>query len=456
MNIKPSILICDDDPEMLQSLELSFKHQYNVFTADTVKRGQSLVGQFRTDVAIIDLNFEGQEKDGIALIDYLSCNFPQIYLIVLSGDKSVRRVIEATRRRLFDLILKEEDFFEKLSIAIKRVCQIKAANDENAVRKYLTDSKQVKLVLQQADRILKSKSDASILILGDTGTGKEFLAQHIAMKLKKKIVAANMASIPKETAESELFGHEKGAFTGAVSNKIGLFEQANDGIFFLDELGECSLPLQAKLLRVLQEKEVQPLGSTRPRKIKVRFIAATNCDLGRMVSEGSFRLDLLQRLNTFVFTLPSLRERPEDIVFYANLFLEEFSCMVERFTLAADGVKALLSHSWPGNIRELRNVIQRIVILSDRRVIDGQSVIAAVNLGANSSLGAPQAPVVFSRMHVLNETIKKEELEKALAEFAGNRRLVAQSLGVSDRTIYRWIRDFDIVLENQSVVRGIL
>ena len=257
------------------------------------------------------------------------------------------------------------------------------------------------------------------------------MAQHIAMNLKLKAITANMGCIPKDMAESILFGHEKGAFTGAVANKIGLIEAAHGGLFFLDEIGECPMDIQTKLLRTIQEKEVQPLGALRTRKVDVRFIAATNCDLDQMVKSGKFRLDLLQRLNTFVLKLPALRERPEDISFYANLFLEQHQGA--RFYLTADGEQALLAHSWPGNIRELRSVIERIVVLSSKMSIDAQVVNDAIQTGKSPNEDKAQL------LAVVENNARREEVVKAITENNGCKRKAALKLGVSEATLYRLI-----------------
>ncbi len=438
MNIKPKILICDDDSEILQTLHLSLRSSFDVVTANNVGKAKKLVSEMDFDAAVIDLNFEGQEVDGIHLLDYMNKESAGTFLIVLSGDTSTRRIVEATRRKHFQFIVKDSDYFESLLGSLKNATQLSVASRTQAQTKYLTQSDAVKTLLKQVDTIIRSNSEAPILILGETGTGKEFLAQHIALNLKMKAVAANMGCIPKEMAESILFGHERGAFTGAVANKAGLIETAHNGLFFLDEIGECSSSVQAKLLRVLQEKEVQPLGSNKSKKINVRFIAATHRDLNKLVSENSFRLDLLQRLNTFVFKLPALRERPEDIIFYANLFIDELSREGDRFFLTPDGENELLAHRWQGNIRELRNVIERIIVLSNKTTIDKAVVIEAIGYGQSAN------ELSLTRADVVETNARKEEVIKTLNEFNGNKRKAAVSLGISEATLYRWLKEFKL------------
>jgi DNA-binding NtrC family response regulator len=438
MNLKPKILICDDDAEILQTLHLSLRSSFEVVTANNVEKAKKLVSELDFDSAVIDLNFEGQEHDGVHLLDFMNKESAGTFLIVLSGDTSTKRIVDATRRKHFQFIVKDENYFESLISSLKNATQLSFANKQQAQIKYRTQSEAVKNVLRQVDTILRSNSEAPILILGETGTGKEFLAQHIALNLKMKAVTANMGCIPKEMAESILFGHERGAFTGAVANKAGLLETAHNGLFFLDEIGECSSSVQTKLLRVIQEKEVQALGSNKTKKINVRFIAATNRDLNKLVDEGTFRLDLLQRLNTFVLKLPALRERPEDIIFYANLFIDELSQGGDRFFLTPDGENELLAHRWQGNIRELRNVIERIIVLSSRTTIDRATVLEAIGYG--------QSPrdISLKRVDVVETNARKEEVIKTLNEFNGNKRKAAVSLGVSEATLYRWLKEFNL------------
>lgn len=438
MNLKPKILICDDDSEILQTLNLSLRSSFEVITANSVEKAKKLVSENDFDAAVIDLNFEGQEHDGIHLLDFMNKQSAGTFLIVLSGDTSTRRIVEATRRKHFQFIVKDDGYFQALLKSLTSATQLRLASKAQAQIKYLTQSDAVKNVLRQVDTIIRSNSEAPILILGETGTGKEFLAQHIALNLKMKAVTANMGCIPKEMAESILFGHERGAFTGAVANKAGLIETAHNGLFFLDEIGECSASVQAKLLRVLQEKEVQALGSNKTKKINVRFIAATHRDLNKQVADSTFRLDLLQRLNTFVLKLPALRERPEDIIFYANLFINDLSRDEDRFNLTSDGEAELLSYQWQGNIRELRNVIERIIVLSPKTSIDKAVVSEAIGYGRSPH----EVPV--TRAEVVESNARREEVIKTLNEFNGNKRKAAVSLGISEATLYRWIKEFKL------------
>lgn len=439
MREKQLILLADDDTALSRALQLSLASVFDVHVASTVAQGKALATRNEYEIAVIDLNFEGQDLDGIDLIDHFNKERPGTFLVVLSGDRSVQRAVQAMRRKLFEFVHKEGDFFDSLLRVLNRAAQLKRAQAEGVTRKYLTESPAVLEVLSKVERILRSQADAPILILGETGSGKEFLAQHIASGMRRKLVAANMASIPRETAESVLFGHERGAFTGAVTNKIGLIETATNGIFFLDEIGECSPAVQAKLLRVLQEKEILPLGATSSRKIRVQFLAATHRNLDEMAAAGTFRIDLLQRLNTFVLRLPPLRERPEDILLYANLFLSEFAEEDgPQFTISPEGARALLAYPWPGNIRELRNVVQRFAVLSSKFVLNAAAV--------QDAIGDSQALISVSagKLEVLGANVRRDALVQALSESNGNKRIAAKSLGISEATLYRWIQELGL------------
>jgi DNA-binding NtrC family response regulator len=438
----PLILICDDDPGIIKSLQLSLKSGFEIHTSTTVAQAKIMAKAHEYDAAIIDLNFEGQELDGINLLDYFGKVSPGTYLIVLSGDPSVRRAIEATRRKLFQFIHKDGDYFADLYSSLNRATQLKKAKEEQIIQKYMTNSPAIKDILKKIERIIQNNQGASILILGETGTGKDFLVKHIASNMKKKLVICNMASFEKDTAESRLFGHVRGAFTGADQDKVGMMEAANNGIFFLDEVGETSLEVQAKLLRGVDQKEVQPLGSNTTRSINVIFIAATNKKLKQMVADGTFREDFWQRLSTFPLRIPSLRERPEDIIFYANYYLEECGDESISYTISNDGIQELLAYSWPGNIRELKSIIQRFIVFSNKTVLDAKEVKTALAMNEDSPLST--VTTSDSKIVTIENNIKKDELIKAIAACNGNKTQAAAELGMKIRTLHRWVKKFNI------------
>ncbi|MGE3975298.1 MAG: sigma-54-dependent transcriptional regulator [Bdellovibrionales bacterium] len=441
MSMESRILIVDDDLELLESAESLLSKMYSVKATNTVENAKSILLQNDFDVAIIDLNFEGQDEDGLVLLDFINDRVSDVEVVVLSGDQVTTRVVSAMKRTLVDFIPKSGDYGNTLKFAVAKGLEKKRVRTaKSSEHNFLTNSPKMNALLRTAQKIAVSSGHFPVLITGETGTGKEVLAQYLAKILSKKLVAANMASIPRETAESELFGHVKGAFTGAVSNKPGLIEQAHGGIFFLDELGECTLAIQAKLLRVLQERELQPVGSVKPKKIETRFFAATNKDLDAMVEEKTFRLDLLQRLNTIILHIPALRERPEDIVLYANHFLSEFSAK-KMITLTSSGMDALLAHTWRGNVRELRNAMERLVVFNDRGVIESEDVVRALDVPLNQTqLVKNSAP-----------DLKRAEILGALELEQGNRTRAAARLGIHTVTLQRWLKKLGIgeVFESQ-------
>lgn len=444
MSQLPRVLICDDDRYILLSLKMALRPFYHVFEANNVPSAQALISTIDFDVAVIDLNFVGQELDGIFLMDYFAKKSPDTIQVILSGDTDVTRAVKAANRRPFQFIHKLYDYEKELLSTISRAVNLKKAKEAEAINKYLSNSPKVKDVLTVAKKIMEKDKNASILITGESGSGKEQLVKHICESMGKKVVAANMASIPKETAESTLFGHVKGAFTGATSDKIGLLEVADKKIFFLDEIGECSPDVQAKLLRAVQEKEIQPMGSNFVRKINPQFIAATHRDLNKMVEEGTFRLDLLQRLNTFVLRIPPLRERPEDIILYADMFLSDEQNQDNRFSISQDGRDALLAYTWPGNIRELRNVIKRFAILSNSLILNSNEVAIAIGMGNDSQLAPPTIVIDVEAEK------KKAKIINALSESNGNKTKAAESLGINVRTFHRWFLDLGLVINDSE------
>lgn len=445
MENKPKILLIDDDLALLDTATLLLRDAYNVLSASSVATAKAIVKNNDIDVTIVDLNFEGQEADGLDFIDWADEQSLDLPVVVLSGDQSTERVVSAMRRKLVDFIPKSRDYERDLKTAIGKGLALKKSRDE-ARNSFVfrTRSPRVKKLLDMAERIVQSGTDCAVLITGETGTGKEVLAKHFAARVKKRLVAANMAGIPKDTAESELFGHSKGAFTGAHADKAGLITQAHNGIFFLDELGECSLAVQAKLLRVIQEKEIQPVGSSaKPRKIEVQFLAATNQDLPKMVEQGNFRLDLLQRLNTMTLCIPPLRERPEDIELYTSIFLNQFSD--GSFSLKASGIDALLSYSWPGNVRELENVIKKIVILSNKKEINAETVREALGESAENNFTDSESLDDISKIQN-----RRSEVLNALEQSRGNRTKAAELLGVHSTTLLRWMKRLGVASVIQS------
>ena len=366
------IAIVEDDINMRKSLEIAMG-DYKEFEIITFKNAVDALKKLDEsfDLVITDINMP--KMDGIEFVKELNGRFE---VIIMTGNATLSRAIESIHLGVKDFLLKPFDV-DTLVDAIKREDKIQKVkksvqNVKKDTSEFLGESKALSRVLGIADKA--SKTDASILLLGESGVGKEVFASYIhkhSPRAKKPFVAINMAAIPDNLIESELFGFEKGAFTDALEAKAGLFEQANGGTLFLDEIGEMPYGVQAKLLRALQEKEVRRLGSSKPIKIDIRVVSATNANLKSKIANGEFREDLYYRLNTIPLEIPPLRERKDEILSIANAMIET-NCKKYGFdlkTLSKEAQSELLDYNWPGNIRELLSVVERAVILSQTQEI---------------------------------------------------------------------------------------
>lgn len=373
------IAIVEDDINMRKSLEISFE-DFKEFEIQTFKSATDALKKLDDtfDLIITDINMP--RMDGIEFIKELNGKYE---VIIMTGNATLGRAIESIHLGVKDFLLKPFDI-DTLIEAIKREDKIQKAQKSVSKKSqnknntgFLGTSKALDGALNIADKACKT--DASILLLGQSGVGKEVFASYIhknSPRSKKPFVAINMAAIPENLIESELFGFEKGAFTDASEAKAGQFELANGGTLFLDEIGEMPVGVQAKLLRALQEKEVRRLGSSKSIKIDVRIVSATNANLNDKIDEGEFREDLYYRLNTIPLKIPPLKERKNEILQIAQSSLEQ-NCSkydFEQKEFSEDAKKQLLEYSWPGNIRELISVVERATILSDSNTIDVDSL----------------------------------------------------------------------------------
>lgn len=373
------IAIVEDDINMRKSLEISFE-DFKEFEINTFKSAVDALKKLDDtyDLIITDINMP--KMDGIEFIKELNGKYE---VIIMTGNATLSRAIESIHLGVKDFLLKPFDI-DTLVEAIKREDKIqkvqktaKKPSNKKDSKGFLGTSKALEGALNIADKACKT--DASILLLGQSGVGKEVFANYIhknSPRAKKPFIAINMAAIPDNLIESELFGFEKGAFTDASEAKAGQFEVANGGTLFLDEIGEMPIGVQAKLLRALQEKEVRRLGSSKPIKVDVRIVSATNANLSDKITEGEFREDLYYRLNTIPLNIPPLKERKDEILEIAQSTLEQ-NCSKYGFEIKSfsdEAKKQLLEYSWPGNIRELISVVERATILSDGEVIDAENL----------------------------------------------------------------------------------
>jgi DNA-binding NtrC family response regulator len=380
------ILLVDDEPGSRESLSLLLGHEgYLVDTASDGEKAIRLFSKNKYDVIITDLFLPG--ASGIDILKHVKDHPLPCSVILITGNATAETAVEAMKEGAFDYIIKPVNF-EKLKVLVEKAVEKNRLVAENIYLrqqlrgKYKFDniignSPAIQPVFSRMEKILHT--DSTVLILGESGTGKELVARAIhfnGSRKEKPFIAINCGAIPAELLESELFGHVRGSFTGAVADKPGKFELANHGTIFLDEIGTMPLHLQMKLLRVLQEQEVERVGSIRKTKLDVRVISATNSDLDERVRRAEFREDLFYRLNVIPIHLPPLRERHEDIALLARHFLRKICADMRHpiCELTPDALIAMESYKWPGNVREMENVIERVVALTDGNVIDRQDL----------------------------------------------------------------------------------
>ncbi len=370
---KPAnLLLVDDDPSLLKLLGMRLTSEgFHVTTAESGQEALRLLAREKIDLVISDLRMD--EMDGMALFAEIQKYQPGMPVIILTAHGSIPDAVAATQQGVFSFLTKPVDR-DALYKAIDEALSLSSipAGDDSWREDFVTRSPIMLRLLEQAKMV--AQSDVSVLINGQSGTGKEVLAQAIhaaSPRAKKAFIAINCGALPEQLLESELFGHAKGAFTGAVSSREGLFQAAEGGTLFLDEIGDMPLSLQVKLLRVLQERKVRPLGSNRDLDIDVRIISATHRDLPKAMVKNEFREDLYYRLNVVNLKIPALNERAEDIPLLANHLLRASALRHKPFvrSFSSDAMKRLMTASWPGNVRQLVNVIEQGVALTTARVI---------------------------------------------------------------------------------------
>ncbi|HPD80980.1 MAG TPA: sigma-54 dependent transcriptional regulator [Spirochaetales bacterium] len=374
-----SILVIDDEPGIRNTVkDILEDEKYTVFLAEDAIIGLEILKKETIDLVILDVWLP--RMGGIEMLKEIRANWPVLETIVISGHATIDMAITAIKLGAFDFIEKPLSI-EKILTAVRNAFQVKELRHENARLKHelleqdqlLGSSRamcEIKKLIKQA-----AESNARVLITGENGTGKELVARHIHMQSDRKngpFIAVNCAAIPENLIESELFGHEKGAFTDAIARRKGKFEIANNGTIFLDEIGDMSLHAQAKVLRVIQDMRFERVGGEQSIETDVRIIAATNKNLQEEIVQGNFREDLFYRLNVIPIHLPPLREREDDIAELAIHFLSKF-CNGKK-VLTPDAIQYLKNYSWPGNIRELRNAMERIAVLSSKNELDKSSI----------------------------------------------------------------------------------
>lgn len=449
-----TLLIVDDEKHTRDGLRSSLEENFDVYVAADIGEAMRVLEADSIDVMVTDLRLGGE--DGMKLIDRaLALPRPPV-CIMMTAYGSVDTAVEAMKHGAYDFITKPLNI-DRLEILISRALRSRDAEQENAMLRQQVEARyglenlignspamnEVFDVIRQV-----APSRATVLVQGESGTGKELVARaihNLSGRPKQKFVAVHCAALSPQLLESELFGHERGAFTGAVERRIGRFEQANGGTLFLDEIGEIDANLQVKLLRVLgEERSFERVGGNVPIKTDVRLVAATNKNLEKMVAEGKFRDDLFYRLNVVQITLPSLRERKEDIPLLVNSFLKQFAQENGKPAreLTAEASEAILAYDWPGNVRELRTTLEHGVVMATGSKIGLRDFPASLRQGEAKPAAKWNNPAPESYLN-LHES-EHRLIMRALEESKGNRTEAAKRLGISRRTLHRRIKGLNI------------
>jgi DNA-binding NtrC family response regulator len=446
------ILIIDDEPVMQDILATLLRREgFAVLQATTGEEGLRLADEQEVDLVLLDLMLP--DRHGLEVLAELKKRDPEIVVVVITAFSSVESAITAMREGAFHYIPKPFKNQEVILTVRKGLEQRQLRKENRALRQRLEGldrlvwrSRAMEEIIELVRRAAPSRSN--ILLTGESGTGKELLARAIhqlSPRAEGPFVVVNTSSVPHDLLETTLFGHVRGAFTGAVATRRGLFELADGGTIFLDEIGTVPLPTQAKLLRVIQEREFIPVGGEHVVKVDVRIIAATNADLPAMVAEGSFREDLYYRLNVITIKLPPLRERKEDIPALVSFFLKRFGAENGKpnLTLSPQALDVLMAYHWPGNVRQLENVIERAVVLSQGPVIEPDLFPAEVLQPPAEPAEVAVPPEGLDLREAVNR-YTKALIEASLARAGGVQRRAAQLLGVKPSTLNEMIRRLGI------------
>jgi two-component system, NtrC family, response regulator len=456
--VNPKILLVDDEENILKQMRWALESDYEVLTSSVEGEAMSIFEREKPAVVTLDLSLNSHnpaDLGGMRVLEHILSEEPTTRAIVVTGNDDDQNALRAVRLGAFDYYAKPVRL-DELKVMIKRAFHIHGLqqrvhhNEETFGEGFhgmVGISKSMKDIYRFIERV--AASDISVLICGESGTGKEVVAHAIHLQSQRKnnpFVVVNCGAIPENLLESELFGHEKGAFTGAHAQKRGKFELAHTGTLFLDEIGELAAPLQVKLLRFLQDRKIDRVGGTQPMEVDVRIVAATNRDLKKDMENHLFREDLYYRLKVVPLDMPPLRERKEDIIPLAQHFLKKF-CKEHRkppVTLSPEAEGALLMHPWPGNVRELENLISRAVVLSPR------SVLKPSDLG----FALDQIPTDVN-LKFAKKAIEMDFVKKALHRNGGIVSRAARELGISRVNLYELLEKYNIRAQDFKIMRAV-
>jgi two-component system, NtrC family, nitrogen regulation response regulator NtrX len=444
------ILVVDDEPGIRQSLSGALEDDgYSVEAVESGEACLEALGRSEFELVLLDIWLPGM--DGMEVLSRVQeIPFAERPLVVMiSGHANIEGAVRATKLGAFDFLEKPLSL-EKISVAVKNALDHRRLALENRSFRADRDSRyriiggSVSMKALRQQLALMAGTNGRVLIYGESGTGKELVAHAIhaqSPRVDEPFVEVNCAAIPEELIESELFGHVKGSFTGAVEDKTGKFQKADSGTLFLDEVGDMSLRTQAKVLRALEEQRFEPVGAAQSAQVDVRVVAATNKHLEEEIERGNFREDLFYRLNVIPFFVPPLRDRREDIPLLADHFLREFTTAYGRKPkeLTAEAYRALTDHHWPGNVRELKNLIERIVILNPQVRVDARHIpLTPARRSSDGSQGR------FGSLQEVREAVEREYILKKLEEANGNVTRTAELLGLERSNLYRKMKTLGI------------
>jgi two-component system response regulator AtoC len=452
-----TILVADDDASIRSLLkQLLSDEGYNVVEATTGSEVVEKVKDVNPDLVIMDVRMP--ELDGIEALSKLKVSSPKTSVLIMTEFGSSNNAIRAMELGAFDYITKPFEL-DKISHTVKRVIEYRDLTSEvQVLRDEISSLVQTERIVGNSPAMQEvyktvgkvAKADATVLITGESGTGKELVAEALHYNSNRRsgpIVKVSCAALPETLLEAELFGHEKGSFTGAMTQRRGRFEMADKGTIFLDEIGEMSLPMQTKLLRVLQERKIERVGSSLPIKVDIRIICATNKDLQRQVEQQKFRDDLFYRLNVINIHMPPLRDRKEDIPALVEHFLAKhrYSATAQPAAISEEALKRLMEYEWPGNVRELENVVERAVVLSRGQIITSRELpFGDHEAGEHEEEGGDEVSVEKSFFKKSVAQFEKDLIMKALRDANGNRSKAAEMLGIYRRLLYAKIKEYGL------------
>ncbi len=462
---RPKILVVDDEEDIRASLRMILEYEgLEVIEAASGREAVALLVEARPDAVLLDIKMP--RMDGLEVLRELRERDPELPVVMISGHGTIATAVEATRLGAFDFMEKPLER-ERVLLVLRNALQLRRLEEENrqwrlsfeARYRMVGDSPALRRVQELIARAAPTK--APVLITGESGTGKELVARAIhgnSPRARRPFVKVNCAAIPEELIESELFGHEKGAFTGATREQVGKFQQADGGTLFLDEIGDMSLRTQSKVLRALQDGEIEPVGAARTLTVDVRVIAATNKDLAREIEAGRFREDLYYRLHVVPIHVPPLRERREDIPqlvdYFVEIFCRENNYRRRRF--APEAIEALQRMPWPGNVRELRNAVERLVILAPHDPIRAADIPAGLGmpLGAAPSFEADgsvvRVPVGGRSLQAFKEEAERAFLLAKLREHDWNIAATAKAIDTPRSNLYKKLEAYGLRREEGS------